>query len=347
MSGTIFSSTRGSGSVRYALSGTLLLFTGLAAASVAAGQTPVDRTVATPQTGSVEVSNVTGSIRVVAWDRGEVRVTGELGRGTERLDVTSAGDRVTIEVIIPRNARNVGSTDLEVRVPARKNVTARGVSADVTVQGVTGQVNAMSTSGDVRVSGNPALARVGSTSGDVELEVSTARIEANNTSGDIRVRGTARESIAAESVSGNVQVAAPAPEMMAKSVSGDLTVTGATRRLSASTVSGAIQVRGARLQYGALESVSGNIAYAGALEADAGVSVQSHSGSITLQLPGSVGARFQVTTFSGGISNAFGPEAQRVSRYGPGEELRFTTGDGGALITVKTFSGSVRLVRGG
>ena len=308
-------------------------------------QTPIDRTVATPATGVVEISNVSGEIRVVGWDRSEVRVTGTLGEGSERLDVTSSGDRVRVAVVIPRGARNVDESILEVRVPVRKDVTARGVSAEVAVSGVTGGVDAESTSGSVTITGSPSIVRAVSTSGEVEVDVTTARVEATSTSGDVRVAGNVGESLTAGSVSGNVEVTAPAPEILAKSVSGNVILAGGSRRLSVSTVSGDVEVRNARLQYGAFETVSGTLRFAGQLEAEAAVNLQSHSGDVVLGLPGNIGARFDVTTFSGDIRNGFGATAQRVSRYGPGEELRFTTGNGSALVTIKTFSGSVELDR--
>src|SRR5690606_26467451 len=151
----------------------------LVLAGPAPAQESVDRTVPAPGTGSVEIANVAGEIRVVGWDRAEVRITGTLGEGTDRLDVGGSGDRVTIEVVIPRGARNVRGTNLEIRVPTRKDITVRGVSADVEVGGVTGRVDAQSTSGDVRVRGTPASVRSVSTSGAVDLEVNTTRVEAN------------------------------------------------------------------------------------------------------------------------------------------------------------------------
>jgi DUF4097 and DUF4098 domain-containing protein YvlB len=331
--------------MRHPVQSAAILLAVLCGADAGAAQTPIDRTVATPATGTVEVFNISGEIRVVGWDRSEVRVTGTLGEGTERLDVATSGDRVRIEVVIPRGAREVEESTLEVRVPSRKNVTARGVSAEVAVSGVTGNVDAQSTSGSVEVTGSPATLRAASTSGDIEVEVTTARLEANSTSGSVRVGGTVRESLTAESVSGDVEVTAPAPEILAKSVSGNVTLSGASRRLSVSTVSGDMEVRNARLQYGSFESVSGGLQLAGQLEPDAAVNAQSHSGDIVLALPASISARFEVSTFSGDIRNSFGARSERRNEHGPGEDLRFTTGNGGALITVKTFSGDVELER--
>ena len=308
-------------------------------------QTPVDRTVSTPPTGSVAINNVAGEIRVVGWDRPDVRVTGTLGEGTERLDIETSGDQVEVAVVIPRGARNVRPSRIEVRVPARKGIQALGVSASVDVRGVTGDVEVRSTSGAVVVRGNPASVEATSTSGDVDVEVSTGAVEANSTSGRVRVAGSIRESVTAESVSGSVEIEAQTQEVVAQSVSGHVRISAPVRRLSASTVSGNVEVRGGTLQYGAFESVSGSVMVAGNLERDAAINVQSHSGDVTLQLPASVGARFEVSTFSGDIENSFGQAPQRTSRYTPGQELRFTSGDGNALITIKTFSGQVSLQR--
>ncbi|HET7321662.1 MAG TPA: DUF4097 family beta strand repeat-containing protein, partial [Longimicrobiaceae bacterium] len=195
--------------------------------ATANAQQAVDRTVPTSATGSVSVWNLAGRVTVKGWDRQEIRVTGQLGRGTERLDITGGAADTDIRVVIPRNAHNVQGSELEIHVPAGKAVTVHGTSADVEVDGVAGEVNARSTSGDVRVSGSPATVDAGSTSGDVEVHASTRSIRAHSVSGDVQVSGSARESVSAESVSGDVTVSAPTQDMLVKSVSGDLNVTGA------------------------------------------------------------------------------------------------------------------------
>ena len=219
---------------------------------------------------------------------------------------------------------------------------ARAVSAEVEVSGVQGAVDAASVSGDVNVTGQPRQVRGSSTSGNVRIEATTTAVAANSTSGNVEVVGTVREAINAETVSGGVEVRSPAAEISTKSVSGTITVDGATRRLSATTVSGEIEVRTSRLQHGAFESVSGSISYIGDVEPNGALSMVSHSGNVDVSLPRGLAARFQAATFSGGIDTDFGGNAVR-SGDGPGRQLDFTSGNGGALITVKSFSGEIDL----
>jgi DUF4097 and DUF4098 domain-containing protein YvlB len=157
------------------------------------------------------------------------------------------------------------------------------------------------------------------------------------------VEGQARESVAAESVSGTVNVGASTPELVAKTVSGDLELEGVGRRVVASTVSGSATIHAGTIQYGSFESVSGTLEFEGDLQRDGAFNIQSHSGDVVLVLPADVGADFQVSTFSGDIESEFGGEARRVNQYGPGREFRFRAGAGGPLVSVKTFSGTVRL----
>ena len=75
------------------------------------------------------------------------------------------------------------------------------------------------------------------------------------------------------------------------------------------------------------------------------VEAQTVSGDVELRLPSTVGADFEVHTFSGDIRNEFGHEARRTSEYGPGRELEFSNGDGSARVYVKTLSGEIRLLK--
>lgn len=325
---------------------TLILAALVAVAAPGEAQQRIDERFATDGAGSVEIANVSGSISVTAWDRNEIEVTGTLGRGTDRLAIDRDRRNTRIRVVIPRNSRNVQGTDLRIRVPAGKTVSIRGVSAGVTVEGIRGDVDARSTSGDVTVTGAPANVRGGSTSGDVSVSVNTrGQVTASSTSGSVEVAGNVGNGVSAESVSGHVEVTAVTPEVRAKSVSGNVSVRGGAERISASTVSGRARVSDARARYTSMESVSGSLVYVGELPRGAAFDLKSHSGDIELVLPGNAAIDLDARTFSGGITSDFGGEARRSSQYGPGRELRHSTGDNGGLVRAQTFSGTVKLRR--
>ncbi|HET7273754.1 MAG TPA: DUF4097 family beta strand repeat-containing protein, partial [Longimicrobiaceae bacterium] len=207
----------------------------------------------------------------------------------------------------------------------------------------TGPLELLSTSGDVTISGNPRSVSANSTSGDVEIAGSIpGRVQAKSTSGDVHVGGAVREGIAAEVVSGDIEITANSSEIVANAVSGSILLSGAANRISTATVSGDTEIRTNRINYGAFESVSGDIRFEAALEPGAALTLTTHSGEVEAVFPSDVSADFRATTFSGRIQNEFGGEARRTSRYAPGSELRFSTGNDGVVV-LKSFSGAIRI----
>jgi DUF4097 and DUF4098 domain-containing protein YvlB len=284
--------------------GYLALAMSMVALSVLA-QEKVDQRRPAAKDGVVEVSNVAGVVKVTGWDREEVAVTGTLGKGTERLEFAGSGGRTRIKVVLPHFSHHVDGSDLEIQVPAGSQLEVQTVSADIEVRKVTGKVRLEAVSGAIAVAGEPN------------------RFEARTVSGEIEIS------------------AANAPGR-AKSVSGDITLKGVAGAVEAGSVSGALRVTGGEVTNVELETTSGRIVFDAALAKDSRLEAKSVSGEVEITLPANVAAEFDVTTFSGGISNDLGPAARRASEYGPGKELSFSTG-GGARVVVKSFSGSVYL----
>jgi len=69
----------------------------------------------------------------------------------------------------------------------------------------------------------------------------------------------------------------------------------------------------------------------------------SHSGDVTVNLPGSQSGLFKAQSFSGRISSDFGSVSN--AEHGPGSHLKHVAGDGGAEIRVESFSGNINLQR--
>lgn len=272
----------------------------------AMGGTRVFETRPASATGAVEVVNVSGSVTVIGWDREEVEVQGELGKGTERLHFEAGPERTTVRVILPRNCRSCEGSDLTVRAPRRSALEVDAVSATIVVQDVQGVCNLKSVSGDVQVSGD------------------VRRVEARSVSGEVCLRV----------IGGCVR---------ARSVSGNVVIDGAKGSVEGSSVSGSIEVKGGTFSRADLSTTSGSIHFDGSLAPGGRVEVKSVSGDITVVLPRDTVADFEATTFSGAIRNGFGYEARRVSRYTTEKELSFSTGSGGARVVLQSFSGNVIL----
>ncbi|NIV17484.1 MAG: hypothetical protein GWN47_03550, partial [Woeseiaceae bacterium] len=78
---------------------------------------------------------------------------------------------------------------------------------------------------------------------------------------------------------------------------------------------------------------------------DGRLDVETVNGDVDIEFAGDVSARFDIETFNGDIRNCFGPEAERVSKYAPGYELKFTEGGGSGRVTIETLNGDLRLCK--
>lgn len=262
--------------------------------------------------GIVNVENTAGSLEISGWSRNEVEVTGELGDGVERLVFERDRNEVIIRVE-GRNGRRHNrdlASDLVIRVPENSSVNASGVSTDIELRGVRGEL------------------RLSTVSGDIESESYEADVEVATVSGDLQVRGNGAAGYARFStVSGDVGAVNLAGELEATSVSGDLDIEGGTfERFNGQTTSGDMDFRAG-------------------IAGDGRMDVETINGDLEFILTGDVSARFDIETFNGDIRNCFGPEPSRTSRYAPGRELKFTEGNGRARVTIRTLNGDVRLCR--
>ena len=255
--------------------------------------------------GVVSIDNPAGSIRVIGWERGEVSVTGTLGHGAYGLEVRGDKRRTMVEVETEGNPHGV-SSDIEVRVPSGSDVVIESFGASINVSEVKGTVSAETVNGDIHI-------------------------------------GEAPREVRAESVNGGVTVATRGGRVQAESVNGAVTVRGAGGEIDASTINGPLTVTGASIARAVLETVNGPILLEGGLSRGGTLTVESVSGSVELALPATTAADFTVTTFSGDIRNELGPAAHRASRHSTEKELAFSTGGGGANVTVETLSGSIVL----
>lgn len=290
-----------------------LLFVSLIALSATShAATPIDQTRPLDPTGRVDIGNLKGRIQVRAWDRAEVKISGTLGDGVEKLLVEGDSRHLVVKVQYPKDngwgGKKSGATDLQLTVPLRAELDIDSVSADVDVSGIAAaELSIGSVSGDVFVAAAPSAVSVESVSGDLRLTVNSADVNAQTVSGNIVLRGRMNGEISTETVSGDIDVA----------VNGE-----SVRDLSANTVSGNADLRTALAPKGEIK-------------------LESVSGDLVLVLPRNVSAQARGESFSGDLK-ATGAKI-RKPEHGPGSSFSTRYGSGDGEISIETFSGSAEL----
>ena len=290
----------------------LLAVAVLATAPAGAGDT-VTRSLSVGSEPEVRVINARGDIIVVGEGRGEIRVKAKLVDSVERLSVEERGDQVIVEMVY-KDKRSGGwgssGSKVYVVVPTDTNLRAEGVSSDIAVEGVEGELF------------------LRTVSGDIAAESFGGKLKAGTTSGDVEVLGHHR----------------PAWNGL-ESVSGDIVVTGLAGELRATTVSGDIEATNCEFERVRASVTSGSIEMVNAFTVNADFDAEAVSGDVELHMPSGWGGRVDVSTLNGSIDNCFGPEAKRVSRYGPGRVLNFEHGNGAGRIEIETVNGDVEICR--
>ena len=263
----------------------------------------LDTTVRLNLRGTVDLSLVSGKITVRGWDLPDVSIQASTENGVLRLDATS--NRITLRVEQERESgRSRGDASYDVSVPRGTRLRLQAGSGSVTASGSQGEVSAATVSGAIDVSGG-------------------------------------RRQVALESVSGPIRASQLAGDVRAQNVSGSVRAENVSGRLEAWTVNGAIRLIGLRSNDIRIETVGGDIVYAGRVATGGTYDFESHSGTIRLTIPRSPGAQFRLETVSGAVQTDFPTLAAPAEGGRKSGRVEFTTGDGQATVTARTFSGRI------
>jgi DUF4097 and DUF4098 domain-containing protein YvlB len=279
----------------------------LCESTLAASSTEFSKRVRAGSSDHISVSNVAGAVRVLAWDRPEVEVQGQLGEGVDRVEVQQRGASVDIRVVA-RQPRRDSYANLDIRVPAGSELEVSTVSASIAVDGVRGRSRLKSVSGSIRSNGQ---------GGDLEAKSVSGSIEMNGSGQPGRLR--------ASTVSGGVRLGRVTGEVEASSTSGSL-------RIDAETVD--------RVQ---LKSVSGSVSFKGRLLKSGDLEAETVSGSINVIVAADVGYDYDISTFSGAIRSCFDEEELSSRSRSPGSRLSGQRGKGDGNLRIRAMSGSVTL----
>jgi hypothetical protein len=244
--------------------------TALMLAALAPAQ-QADTTFAVEAGGRLELSQIEGAIRVVTWDRAEMRVLAEYDDEDGRIEIRESGG--TVHVSAKGEWGEPVWAEFEITVPRRMALELTGVSLPVSIAGAAGDVS------------------VSTAEGDIQLEGGSGNVALNAVDGMVSVAGA----------SGNIAINA---------VDGDVTVDGSNGVIVVTAVDGEVLLQGISSENVSVNAVDGDITYQGTI-ADGGRYVLStHDGDLYVAIPDGTNARISVDTFSGELDTDFPVELE-------------------------------------
>jgi DUF4097 and DUF4098 domain-containing protein YvlB len=219
--------------------------------------------------GRVTLKNISGAVRITAWDRAEVRVDAVKRATTrERLDeakivVEASSDSVNIESRYPENTfnydggdrrekRNYASVDYVLSVPRNARLEAvEVISGKLDIENVSGGVKASCISGSFTARNLSGEARLSNVSGVLEATFErlddASNVTLSNVSGQLIVNipadtnGTIKANTLSGNISNNMGLTVRRGEYVGNDLAGQLGRGGA--RIKLNNVSGQIKIQ--------------------------------------------------------------------------------------------------------
>jgi|CXWL01.1.fsa_nt_gi hypothetical protein len=205
-----------------------------------------DQTVALAAGGEVSISNINGSVKVMTWDRPEVKIeavkklrAGNETRAREELartviQVEVSAHRVAIETKANRRGDggffswlggHSGNSNVTyvVTVPARADVSAETVNGAVVIRDLVGRVKAETINGGIEISGIVGAVDADTVNGGIDVAVTAFgdrdAISLSTVNGGITLAlpATAQASIDAEVTNGGIHCDLPLTREIKKS----------------------------------------------------------------------------------------------------------------------------------
>lgn len=290
----------------------------------------IDKTLDTSTSGQVIIDVMRGDVKIMSWNKNEVRVVGELDDDAEGYQFESSGDEVVFSIEMPE--RRWGSLDgdgskLEIWMPASNSVRFEGVNVNVDVTGVTGGARINTVNGDIKAENLVQRVSLETVNGEIKAKDLKGKINLNTVNGEIFDDGSEGK-VSFETVNGEINTNTQADEISISNVNGDMELKlNEVKELEISTVNGDLDL-------------------ALGLADDARVTISSVGGDADIKFVGELSARFNLETHAGGdIRNRLSDDKPNESRYTRGEKLRFTIGSGSAQVEVDTVGGDIKLYR--
>src|SRR5436309_2205768 len=277
----------------------------IAAVVFAMALATTDQTVNVAKGVKLDINNFAGDVAIKVWDKDAVRV--EVNHSDrEVVDVKQGEQTLTIR---SRSVRGgpPRSLDYMLTVPKWLAYTVGGTYADVTMDGVGGDVTVETNRDDINLTGGSGVITLKSIQGEVTLQKAKGRIE----------------------------VRAVNEGMHLADISGDL---------SAETTNGSIILD--RVDSGNVDlyTVNGNISYDGPIKDKGIYRLTTHNGMIAVAVPEKVNATLMVRTYNGSFRSTFPVKQDDQNTR---KRFTLMLGNGSAHLELESFGGTIALRRPG
>jgi hypothetical protein len=263
--------------------------------------------------GRIELEGFNGSVDIVGWDKDLVEIDGTKYAGSEermkqiKIDIVPAADSIAIRTTRPMERFGNAGVKYSLHVPRHAELaTIVSSNGAIRVESIEGRARLKTSNGGIHASG---------IHGPLDAQTSNGTIDLSDVVGDTIVR-TSNGSVRAEVKKGNFD---------AHTTNGSITA----RLLESDS-------RPVRL-----ESSNGHIEVT--MDAAREVHASTSNSSITVRMPGSIGARVDAHTTNASITSDFDVSVHggMISKH----RLEGTIGSGGPMLDLGTSNGGIKLVR--
>jgi DUF4097 and DUF4098 domain-containing protein YvlB len=268
--------------------------------TVLVGIGSTDTTVSVKAGTRLQLDCFSGDIQVRSWGKDAVRV---MANHSRRAIVTVRREEGRLKVDAQTAHGIPTSVDYQITVPVWMALELAGVSTDISVEGVKGQIKASSVNGHIGVIGGGEFIVVESVEGGVNVTGARGRIEASSINDDVEILDSSGE-ISAETVEGNVLLDG----------------------VDARTVE--------------ISSVNGSLYFRGPFRSGGVYSLSTHDGDVVVGMPERPDVAVTVATFDGDFSSSMPVKLEQPRQR---RRMNFVLGSGAARLQLEAFEGSIRL----
>src|SRR5262245_38514551 len=267
-----------------------------------------DQTVSVAKGTKLVVNNFAGDVIIKSWGTDSVRVQATHS-DRETVDIKQVEGAVSVRSRSTRGGPS-RSLDYNITVPAWMAVSVNGTYADVTAEGLGGDVTVETTHGDITVRGGSGFVSLKTVQGEITVEKAKGRVDVRAINEGIRLADISGD-LSAESTNGSIIL----------------------DRIDSTNVD--------------LYTVNGNISYDGPIKEKGLYRLTTHNGLIAMPVPERANVTLTARTYNGSIRSSFTLPADNSGSERRNKRLSMTLGNGSAHVELESFGGTISLRRPG